>query len=86
MLINGNLDALTPVPRRSDAWPDRGLRECPGKDDLHAVIEQVRVDDHKIEIIGSKASLAAAIAGQQTSARNVSGFVRKWRARQDSNP
>ena len=53
---------------------------------LRTVIQEIRVDDHKIQIIGDKASLAAVIAGQQTAAAKVSGFVRKWRARQDSNP
>ena len=53
---------------------------------LRAVIQEIRVDDNKIQIIGDKASLAAVIAGQQTAAGKVSGFVRKWRARQDSNP
>ncbi len=52
---------------------------------LRAVIQEIRVDDHKIQIIGDKASLAAVIAGQHTSAGKVSGFVRKWRPRQDSN-
>ena len=52
---------------------------------LQAVVSEVRVDDHKIQIIGDKASLAAVIAGQQTAAGKVSGFVRKWRTRQDSN-
>ncbi|WP_395689815.1 hypothetical protein [Aestuariivirga sp.] len=51
-----------------------------------ADIQEIRVDDRKIQIIGDKASLAAVIAGQHTSAGKVSGFVRKWRARQDSNP
>jgi hypothetical protein len=50
---------------------------------LRAVIQEIRVDDHKIQIIGDKASLAAVIAGQQTAAAKVIGFVRKWRARQD---
>jgi len=40
---------------------------------------EIRVDDHKIQIIGDKANLAAVIAGQQTVAGKVSGFVRKWR-------
>ena len=52
---------------------------------LRAVISEIRVDDHKVQIIGDKSTLAAAIAGQQTEAGKVSGFVRKWRARKDSN-
>ena len=53
---------------------------------LATVVSEVRVDDHRIQIIGDKANLAAVIAGQQTAAGKVSGFVRKWLARQDSNP
>ena len=53
---------------------------------LRAVISEIRVDDDRIQIIGDKANLAAVVAGQQTAAGKVSGFVRKWRARQDSNP
>ena len=53
---------------------------------LQVVAPEIRVDDHKVQIIGDKASLAAVIAGQQTAGGKVSGFVRKWRARQDSNP
>ena len=52
---------------------------------LRAVISEIRVDDYKIQIIGDKSTLAAAIAGQQTQPGKVSGFVRKWRTRQDSN-
>jgi site-specific DNA recombinase len=53
---------------------------------LRTVNQEIRVDDHKIQIIGDKASLAAVIAGQQTAAGKVSGFVRKWRALRESNP
>ncbi len=53
---------------------------------FQVVAPEIRVDDHKIQIIGDKASLAAVIAGKQTAGGKVSGFVRKWRARQDSNP
>ena len=53
---------------------------------LRAVISQIEVDDDKVRIIGDKATLAAVISGQQTDGTNVRGFVRKWRARRDSNP
>ena len=43
---------------------------------LEAVVCPIRVDDHKIQIIGDKASLAAVIAGQQAATGKVSGFVR----------
>jgi site-specific DNA recombinase len=52
---------------------------------LRAVISCIEVDDDKVRIIGEKAALADVIAGRQTSAKNVSGFIRKWRARKDSN-
>ncbi len=52
---------------------------------LQSVISQIEVDDDKIRIIGDKAALAAVIAERRTQATNVRGFVRKWRARKDSN-
>ena len=52
---------------------------------LRAVISEIRVDDDKVSIIGDKATLSAVIAGQNGTHANVSGFVRKWRARNDSN-
>ena len=52
---------------------------------LRAVISCIEVDDNKVTIIGEKAALADVIAGRQPSGRNVSGFIRKWRARHDSN-
>ena len=52
---------------------------------LQVVAPEIRVDDHKVQIIGDKANLAAVIAGQQTATGKVSGFVRKWRTMQDSN-
>jgi site-specific DNA recombinase len=52
---------------------------------LRAVISEIRVDDNKVSIIGDKAALSAVIAGQNGANANVSGFVRKWRTREDSN-
>ncbi len=52
---------------------------------LRAVISEIRVDDDKVSIIGDKAALSAVIAGQNGTNANVSGFIRKWRARNDSN-
>jgi len=51
---------------------------------LRSVISCIEVDDRKIRIIGEKAALADVIAGRQTQAANVRGFIRKWRARKDS--
>ena len=52
---------------------------------LRSVIAQIEVGDDRVRIIGEKASLAAVIAGASTEAAHVRGFVRKWRARRDSN-
>jgi site-specific DNA recombinase len=52
---------------------------------LRSVIWQIEIDDDKVTILGDKATLAAVIAGRQTQATNVRGFVRNWRARRDSN-
>jgi site-specific DNA recombinase len=52
---------------------------------LQSIISQIEVDDNKVRIVGEKASLAAVIAGRQTGQDQVRGFVRKWRARRDSN-
>ena len=53
---------------------------------LRSVIAQIEVGDEKVKIIGEKASLAAVIAGNAPETAHVRGFVRKWRARRDSNP
>ena len=39
--------------------------------------------NHKISIYGDKATLAAAIAGQNAVNANFNGFFCKWRATQD---
>jgi site-specific DNA recombinase len=52
---------------------------------LRSVIAQIEVGDDKVRIVGEKASLAAVIAGASTETALVGGFVRKWRARRDSN-
>ena len=39
----------------------------------------------RVRIVGEKATLAAVIAGQHGQSDRVRGFVRKWRARRDSN-
>jgi site-specific DNA recombinase len=53
---------------------------------LRSVIAQIEVGDDTVRIIGEKASLAAVIAGTNPSeTTRVRGFVRKWRARRDSN-
>jgi site-specific DNA recombinase len=52
---------------------------------LRSIISRIEVDDGRVRIIGEKASLANVIAGRETAPGNVRGFVRKWRARKDSN-
>jgi site-specific DNA recombinase len=52
---------------------------------IRSIIDTIEVDDNAIRIIGSKDVLQAVIAGKQTANGNVRGFVRKWRARDDSN-
>jgi site-specific DNA recombinase len=50
---------------------------------LRSVISHIEVGGDRIRIIGDTATLAAAVAGRETN--QVRGFVRKWRARRDSN-
>jgi site-specific DNA recombinase len=52
---------------------------------LRSVISYIEIDDDRVRIVGEKATLAAVIAGQQNQPNTVRGFVRKWRARGDSN-
>ena len=53
---------------------------------LRSIVDAIEVDDKTIRIHGSKASLEqAAIAGEQIG-KGVRGFIRKWRAQEDSNP
>jgi hypothetical protein len=52
---------------------------------LRAMISRIEVDDGKVRIVGEKAALMDVIAGRQTRDGTVRGFVRKWRARRDSN-
>ena len=52
---------------------------------IRSIIDTIEVDDTAIRIFGSKDVLQAVIAGKQTANGNVRGFVRKWRARRDSN-
>jgi site-specific DNA recombinase len=52
---------------------------------LRSVIAQVEVGDGKVRVLSDKAVLAAAAMGRAGDGANVRGFVRKWRARRDSN-
>ena len=55
------------------------------KDWLGAILERIEVGDDTVKLIGNKQVLAAAVTSQNTAPAHVRGFVRKWRARQDSN-
>jgi site-specific DNA recombinase len=52
---------------------------------IRSVVERVEVDDRAIRIVGDRATLEQAIAGGQNANPGVRSFVRKWRARNDSN-
>ena len=52
---------------------------------IRSIVDAVEVDHKAIRIIGSKDVLHDVIAGKQNANGNVRGFVRKWRARRDSN-
>ncbi len=52
---------------------------------LRSLIDAVEVDDHVIRIHGSKTVLERAVLADQATHPGVRGFVRKWRAGEDSN-
>jgi len=52
---------------------------------IRSIVDAIEVDDEAVRIVGSKDVLQAVIAGKQNANGNVRGFVRKWRARHDSN-
>lgn len=52
---------------------------------IRSVVERIEVDDQTIRIVGDRATLEQAIAGGENAGPDVRSFVRKWRARHDSN-
>ncbi|MBG0809539.1 recombinase family protein [Methylosinus sp. H3A] len=52
---------------------------------LRAVVEAIEVDDQVVRIHGSKTSLEQAVVAGEQIGKSVRGFIRKWRARRDSN-
>lgn len=52
---------------------------------IKSVVDRVEVDDHAIRIVGDRATLEQAVVGNQNANPDVRSFVRKWRARRDSN-
>jgi hypothetical protein len=82
MITSDRLKAFSqPVREKFDTAGDTQARKA----FLQSVISKIEVDDDKIRIIGDKATLAAVIADRQTGEDRVRGFVRKCRAREDSN-
>ena len=77
----GKIDAFARLMNEKLDTADTNTR----KGYIHSIIDAIEVDDKAIRIVGSKDILQAAIAGKQTENGNVRGFVRKWRARNDSN-
>ena len=51
---------------------------------IRSIVDGIEVDDDAIRIVGRKDVLQAVIAGKSGNG-GVRGFVRKWRARRDSN-
>jgi site-specific DNA recombinase len=98
-IVRATLDRLTSQVRaRASITPERLetfatlIRQRLDSGDIHArkaylrsVISHIEVDDDRVRVVGDKATLAAAITGRQVQSNNVRGFVRKWRARNDSN-
>lgn len=52
---------------------------------LRSVIDQVEVDDTEIRIHGRRDVLERLVMGGGATPAGVPSFVRKWRARRDSN-
>jgi site-specific DNA recombinase len=52
---------------------------------LRWLIDAVEVDDRVIRIHGSKSTLEQAVIASSQPGKGVRSFVRKWRARRDSN-
>ncbi len=52
---------------------------------LAAIISRIEVDDEEVRVIGRKADLLTAVTRPEAAAGQVRGFVRKWRAQQESN-
>jgi site-specific DNA recombinase len=52
---------------------------------LRWLIDAVEVDDRVIRIHGSKSTLEQAVIASSQAGKGVRSFVRKWRARRDSN-
>ena len=52
---------------------------------LRSIITRIEVSKEKIRIIGDTNVLAGAVSGRKDGPQNVRGYVRNWRALQESN-
>jgi site-specific DNA recombinase len=52
---------------------------------LRSVIDQIEVDDEEVRVFGRKSVLEQLVMRDGATAAGVPSFVRKWRARKDSN-
>ena len=98
-LIDATIDRLTATrraqaqisPEKLDAFASKMRTKLDTGDAqarkayLRSVISRIEVNDQKVRITGDKATLADMIAGRQTLAGNVRGFIGNWRTRHDSN-
>jgi site-specific DNA recombinase len=75
--INGFADLMRDKLRNGDTQARKAW--------IGSLITRIEVDDDRIRVIGEKPVLAAAVTGQNPPSPAVRGFVRNWRARQDSN-
>ncbi len=53
---------------------------------IQSVVDRIEVDDQKLRIIGSKATLEQVIASRANMLQDVRRCVPKWRPGRDSNP
>lgn len=90
--IKANLATkATITPAKIDQFT-KLMRERLRDGDVHArkawlgtLIQKIEVDDKEVRISGSKAALSTALTGKLSQHPPVLGFVRKWRALQESN-
>ena len=67
--------------QRNPKRPSDGFRRAY----IRSIIDNVEVDDAEIRIHGRRAVLERLVMGGGAAPAGVPSFVRKWRARKDSN-
>lgn len=80
-ITEGRIAAFTEVMRANVLTGETPFRRAY----IRSVIDQVEVDDAEIRIIGRKTVLERLVMGGGATPSGVPSFVRKWRARTDSN-